>query len=686
MKNFFSRHKNKLIGLTIIICVEFFLSFHFYSREPDFPVDILTVDVLNAVVRDILLVSIILLLRKNRIQVKQVAMDYSPILIVSLLWLGISITIANSLNLIFNPITLISLFAGILNNIIFVLLAGYLYTKWNNVLTKIIYFLSYFVTIFVFYSDIIYFWMTSTHIKKILFANLNSHSIAGTIYTADKIALLVIVISFSLLMLLFRTPKKFDQLPTKNISTMIVSICILANFITIATAYAYPKLLLADGFDEEAAIETYRNLSRDMIFESVTINLAREILQNDDKNIPAFSNLQHYPFSEDEIYLLDELGIDVNPKPAIIPQVSPYEKIIVIVAESFHRDYLHFYNPQIPKEATPFLDNLWAKYPHSDHYYPSNAPTTQGLNSMFISQSFYSEEQSFDNNATLFRTLEGNGYKTMFLEATSQYYNDEFRAYKKRFGMGLYKAREDLEKQGYTGSSGWGFHNDVMYEETINLLEQNQNNKFVLVTKTIDSHQPIPYCGFSKEDIPTIINEEEKNSYLKAIYWENVTLQHFFQELEKRNLLDDKTLVIVTSDHNPHPSQASHYKRLGKQELDVPLGPIPLIFVSKNLQPFSNFDSETFASQIDFAPTLLGILGIPSPSEFSGRNMLTVSPESSYSIGSLGETIYYRSANQQVTGDMYTDKKQSPSEQALVHWFEDLYVTYFFKKPNNPHQ
>lgn len=653
------------------------LSFSFYRREPDFPLEIFTIDVLNAVFRDILLASIFMFFRKNSIQVKQFTRDYFPIAIVSFLWLGISTMIIHSLKLIFNPLTVISIFTGIINNVIIVLLAGYIYTKWNNILSKTLYFLSYLLTIFIFYGDTIYFFVTSTHIKKMLFANLNIYSITSVLYTADKSVLLGIIISLFFLMLLFRTPKKQDYLCKKNIGAMIVSICILANLINISTAYFYPQLLQADGFDDEAEIEKSRNLTRDLLAESVTFNLARELWQSDEKNITAFSHHQFFPFSEDELYLLGQLGIDINEKPIFSPKAFPYEKIIVVVAESFHRDYLHFYNPQIPAEATPFLDSLLAKYPHSDHYYPSNAPTTQGLNSMFISQMLYTDEQSFENNATLFRTLEGNGYKTVFLEATSQYYNDEFRVYKKRFGMNLYRAKEDLERQGYIGSSGWGFHNDVMYEETTRILEQNRNNKIFLVTKTIDSHQPYPYCGFSKEDIPSAINEEPKNLYLKAIYWENITLQNFVQDLEKRNLLDDKTLVIVTSDHNPHPSQNSNYKHLGEKELGVTLGPIPLIFISANLQPFTNFSSTTFASQIDFAPTLLGILGIPSPPEFSGRNMLAIPPEDSYAISNAGETIYYRSGNRQIETDLYTKKDQNKSEKALVHWVEDLYVRYF---------
>ncbi|WP_378954344.1 LTA synthase family protein [Pelosinus sp. sgz500959] len=676
-KDFFSRHKNKFIGIAVLFFIEACFTLRFYMGEPEIPTGIVVIDVCNAVFRDVLLVSIVIFLRKHITWVRQTAQDYCPIVILSILWLGISMVIIHSLNLNFSAITLMSVLTGVINNVIFVVLAGYLYTKGNNILSKTIYFFSYLFTLLIFYSDTIYFFVTSTHIQKVLFDNLNNYSITGVLYTADKVVLFGILISFFFLMLLFRTPKRMHTFRKKNVSTLIIMICILANFVNFTTAYVYPKALMEDGFDEEAEIEKSRNLSRDLLTESVTINIVREFLRNDDRHVNASNHLYRVAFSEQETKLLNELKIDVTEKPVFVQKTFPYEKIIVIVAESFHRDYLHFYNSQIPIETTEFWDSLMAKYPHSDHYYPSNKPTNQGLNSIFLSQSIYSEDQSFENNVTLFKTLESKGYDTVFLEATSQYYNDEFRAYKKRFGMHTYKAKEDLERQGYVGSTGWGFHNDVMYDETIKILEQNRDNKIFIVTKTIDSHQPFPYCGLSEKDIPENINKQYKNVYLKGIYWENITLQKFFHDLEERNLMDDKTLIIVTSDHNPHPSQNDNYKRLGQGDLSLSLAPIPLIFISKNLQPFDNFNSAGFASQIDFAPTLLGILGIPSPPEFSGRNMLTIPEDRSYAIGCVGETIYYWSKNNHMKTDMYSGNNQNESEKALIHLVQDSYVKYF---------
>lgn len=672
---FMHRYRLIIMGIVGVFCVEIFHSFQFYYREPIFPTGLFTLDATNAVVRDLLLVGIFLFFQKNIIRVKQVAKDYSPIMIVAILWLSIATIIINALKLNFHAITIISVFTGLINNTLFVLLAGYLCAGWNNAQSKIIYFLAYLSTIMVFYLDAVYFLVRSTHIEQVVFENLNRYALTGVLYTADKTVLFGILVSFFFLALLFRTPKNNAHTPQKLVGVaIIILICVITNLVNIAMADVYPKVLAAGGFNLEGELEQSRNLSRDLLAKSVTMNLVREFLRTEAR--PGVDPLQFHreAFSDQEKQLLSKLGIKVDKISPSPEKTFPYEKIVVIVAESFHRDYLHFYNSRIPAETTQFLDGLFAAYPHVDNYYTSNSPTTQGLNSMFLSQLLYSEEQDFENNVTLFKTLERNGYGTVFMDATSQYYNDEFRAYKKRFGMQTYRAKEDLEKQGYSGSTGWGFHNDVMYEETIRIMEENRGNKFFIVTKTIDSHQPGLYCGVPNDSIPAAV-KEQNNLYLKGIYWENVCMQKFFHDLEERKLLDDKTLIIITSDHNPHPSQ-DDYKSVVAEEMRLYLAPIPLIFVSKNLQPFENFSSATFASQVDFAPTILGILGIPSPPEFSGRNIIEIPEEQSYAIGSYGETLIYRAKDRQIRTDMYKENDNA-YEKALIHWTMDSYAGYF---------
>jgi len=662
-----------ILALVIaILCFETYTTYQFYSGEPEFPTRIFQADMVNVLSRDLLLLGLAWLCRRNLSPITSAIKDYRPVAITVALWLGISVLIIKSLNLIVNAVTILAVLAGIVNNIIFVLLGAFLWAKLDNLPAKAIYFLTYMVTILIFYCDTAYFLVTSSHIESVIFDNLNGYSAAGVLYTADLFVLLAILLSFGFLVLLFNAPRRPSGISVRTVITTVL-VCIGANLVNLLAINAYPQALRASGYCEEADLEKSRNMARRLLTQSVALNLLHEFGQSR-QPVFAAARFERTPFTPGETALLGELGLTVED--GLLPphQTFLYKRVVVIVSESFHRDYLHYYNPAIPAAATMFLDQLLATYPHVDNYYTANRPTTFGLNAMFLSQLMYAEEQAFDGNTTLFKVLQQNGYHTLFLEATSQYYDDEYRKYKKRFGMQTYRAKEDLEKLGYTGSTGWGFHNDVMYAETVRILEENRDNKAFIVTKLIDSHQPYPYCGIPDADIPAAL---KNNIYLRAIYWEDRSLEKFFRELENRNLLDNETLVIFTSDHNPHPSNDDDYTELGQGELRRNIAPIPLIFVSRNLRPFTDLNSAAFASQIDFAPTLLGILGIPAPPHFSGKNILSYPKDLSFALGNVGETLYYWSKDRQLSTDMYTDAGQDAYAKALIHWALDSYARYF---------
>ena len=54
--------------------------------------------------------------------------------------------------------------------------------------------------------------------------------------------------------------------------------------------------------------------------------------------------------------VLQELGIMRKSEEKAEPKAS-YDRIVMLVLESVHRDYMHYYNENIPAEATPYLDS-----------------------------------------------------------------------------------------------------------------------------------------------------------------------------------------------------------------------------------------------------------------------------------------------------------------------------------------
>lgn len=217
-----------------------------------------------------------------------------------------------------------------------------------------------------------------------------------------------------------------------------------------------------------------------------------------------------------------------------------------------------------------------------------------------------------------------------------------------------------------------------MYAEALNLLEKGQknNDKMLLVVKTLDMHQPYPYYGTAYGDMPEGVRDN-KYVTVRGIYWVNLTIQNFFKEASRRGLMDDRTLFVITSDHNPH-SGGEYMELVTDERSRRSIAPIPLIFIGKNLAPFALLDEEQYASQIDLAPTLLALGGITVPEEFMGRNFLQYAPLP-YALGYFGGKAYYYNED-----FSFEDKMDEPEQDRycdaltnyIIHEYADRHLKY----------
>ena len=372
---------------------------------------------------------------------------------------------------------------------------------------------------------------------------------------------------------------------------------------------------------------------------------------------------------------LHKLGIDI-PKPAVAKIAPQYDRVVLLILESMHRDYINYYNANIPEKATSYLNQLVIRYPHLNKFYSSAVPTTQGLNATFRSHIIMDKDLPGKGTPSLFRVAQAAGYKGIFMNASSQYYANELREYPDQFGMQEYIAKEQLEKFGYTGASGWGYHNDVMYEHTLRILEENRGKKLLLVTKTLDMHQPYPYTGYRWEEMPEGVRDNP-NVTVRGVYWVDKTIEHFFKEVEKRGLMDERTLFLITSDHNPH-SGGEYTKLVEKANDKLSIAPIPLLFISKNLAPLDELRTNEYASQIDLAPTLLYLMGLDIPEKFMGRNLLQPT-RMPFALGYFGGKAFYWSSKQHFV-DQMDNPTPNDDEDALSNYIIHNYGLWHQKE------
>lgn len=661
-----------LIFIIAACIVEGFFAWQSFGGTHPFPLNEFGFQIFDHVLRDSVLAEIAYVLYYRRKRVPDRLQRYFPVIVIGILYLGEAFFMVNQLSLDKGLQTSLSVLAGINNNIFVVLLMAMCYHKWPNIGMKILYFAVYVFSALAVVFDGFYFWQTSMHVESVLFQNLNIYAVKGIFATMSNTMIAGIVISIVVILLLFYVPKPQKRKPNFAWSLLCVAMFTLGlnltdRLLAYAGMYGVENVI---GMYAEVENEKTRMNYRNMLSVPVNVNFVSKAIFDTDK-IAGGKHVEQRELTAKDKTRLTEMGID-EPKAKIAKIKPQYDRVVLLILESMHRDYINYYNHDIPEEATPFLNSLVIRYPHMNRYYSSAVPTTQGLNATFRSHLIMDKDIPGKNTPSLFRSVQAAGMRGIFMNASSQYYANELREYPTQFGMNEYYAKEYLEKQGYTGASGWGFHNDVMYEETLKLLEKAKakNDRLVMVTKTLDMHQPYPYTGFSWNEMPDNVRSN-KFITVRGVYWVDKTLEHFFKEAQKRGLMDDRTLFIITSDHNPH-SGGEYTKLVTKAEDKQSIAPIPLIFVSKNLAPLNNLRTNEYASQIDLAPTLLYLLGIDVPEKFMGRNLLQRT-DIPYALGYFGGKAFYWSDERHFVDQMDKPVPDTEYEDALTNYIIHYY-------------
>lgn len=665
-----------MLFLLVAGAVEWKLAYDNFGALDPMPVEEFGFEIFNHLLRDCFLGLIVWTMYFRRKRLPDRLRRYFPVVVIGLLYVGVACFMVYQLSLDKGAQTTLAIIAGINNNILLVLLAAMCYYKWPNALMKGIYFVMYIFTALTLLFDAFYFWQTSMHVESVLFQNLNLYAIKGVLATMSNILLATIIGGVALILLLFQVPK-----PSKRKPNFVWSLLCVAMF-TIGLNLA-DKLLLSGGmWCVEEIIGSYitienektRLIYRNMLSVPININFVSKALFDTDKMAGA-KHVEMRELTDKDKKTLHKLGIEV-PKPAVAKIAPQYDRVVLLILESMHRDYINYYNENIPEKATPYMNQLVIRYPHLNKYYSSAVPTTQGLNATFRSHLIMDKDVPGKGTPSLFRVAQAAGYRGIFMNASSQYYANELKEYPDQFGMQEYLAKEQLEKFGYTGASGWGYHNDVMYEHTLRILEENRDKKLLLVTKTLDMHQPYPYTGYRWEEMPEGVRDNP-NVTVRGVYWVDKTLEHFFTEAEKRGLMDERTLFLITSDHNPH-SGGEYTKLVEKANDKLSIAPIPLIFISKNLLPLDELRTNEYASQIDLAPTLLYLMGSDIPEKFMGRNLLQPA-RVPFALGYFGGKAFYWSAKQHFV-DQMDNPTPNDDEDALSNYIIHNYGLWHQKE------
>jgi hypothetical protein len=511
-------------------------------------------------------------------------------------------------------------------------------------------------------ADTIYFFNTFEHIEPVLFNNINGSSILG--FVAGPVAIAT-VFSALVLAAIVWTHASWQRRAANGRQRG-------WGLALAAGAAASAALGLSEVHVEmpkqAGGVEIHRDETRNAylakVSEPILGGFFGALHDRVDLERPSEPKAP-LEYAADERTLLEELGL-LRATEAPPGRKPAFDRVVFLVMESMPAAYLHHYNSAIPAEATPFLDDLLRRHPHADRFFTTNMPTDYGLNSLFLSRL---APDWRGGRESLFSVLRREaGFESHFVRAVTKHYGNQLITYPRIFGFDHFVAFEELQSR-YRSQwhSGWGANNATVYEEGLRILAEKRNRKLVLVLKTIDLHQPGTFQGIPRKHLPEALQQRDV-PILNSLRWVDRCAQAFFEDLEKRGLWSDRTLVIVTSDHGPHPGAS--YRDLVPRDEYRRLGRLPLIFVARDATALRDLDVDGLSSQVDLAPTILELLGVAAPPGFVGRSLLGRDPER-FRLGLYRDEFSYASArvsfSETVAGDSASGTLRNRAIRKWLH-------------------
>lgn len=320
--------------------------------------------------------------------------------------------------------------------------------------------------------------------------------------------------------------------------------------------------------------------------------------------------------------------------------------VILITVESLSADYLtQFGNTQ---KITPFMDEWFKQGALFTNFYAVGTRTIRGLEALTLSipptagQSIVKRP----DNERLFNlgyVLQQHGYDTAFLYGGRGYF-DNMNAFYAGNGYRIVDQTE-FTKEEMTFENAWGVSDDVIFNRTLKEADGDyaKNQPFFFQIMTTTNHRPYTYPE-GKIDIPSGSGREG------AVKYTDYAISEFIKNAKNKPWFED-TIFVMVADHCAGSAR--------KTELPVDKYHIPLFIYAPMHVPA--IENTTLSSQIDVAPTILGVMNLNYESQFYGQDIFKMAPDKGRALVSnyqkLGlfknNTLVYLSPQQKV--DMVDD-------------------------------
>ncbi|WP_323160739.1 LTA synthase family protein [Pseudomonas fluorescens] len=294
------------------------------------------------------------------------------------------------------------------------------------------------------------------------------------------------------------------------------------------------------------------------------------------------------------------------------PGVTRKPNIVLVTIESLSAKYLGSNGDG--RNLTPNLDALRKQSLYFNNFYATGTRTDRGLEAITLAipptpgRSIVKRIGRESGFASLGQQLSAVGYDSVFVYGGRGYF-DNMNAF---FSGNGYRVvdQSSVDESEIHFKNAWGMADEDLYKQTLKLADADyaKQQPFLLQLMTTSNHRPYTYPE-NRIDI------KSGNGRDGAVKYTDYAIAQFLEQARQKPWFDN-TIFIFVADHTAGSA--------GKEDLPITNYQIPLfIYAPKLIEPRENAQ---LASQIDLAPTLLGLLNLDYQSTFFGRNLLADNP------------------------------------------------------------
>lgn len=286
--------------------------------------------------------------------------------------------------------------------------------------------------------------------------------------------------------------------------------------------------------------------------------------------------------------------------------------VILVCNESLSASFLtEFGNTQ---NITPNLDSIAKQALLFTNLYATGTRTVRGMEAITLSipptpGSSIVRRPGNENLFNLGSVFKEKGYDTKFVYGGYGYF-DNMNYF---FGNNGFKVvdRAQFAKNEITFANAWGVCDGDLFNKAIAEADKSvaQGKPFFQYVMTTSNHRPYTYPN-NCIDIPSGTGRDG------AVKYTDYAMGQLIKKVKQKSWFKN-TIIVIVADHCNNSA--------GKSTMNLEKYHIPFIVYNPNI--IKPVKVETLCSQIDVAPTILGIMGWNYQSKFFGKNILTMKPE-----------------------------------------------------------